>query len=49
VLIPGLIPEFPAAFPHTGRGRAQQAAVRLGWQTTPLAEADLNLMPIPYA
>jgi ribosomal protein S12 methylthiotransferase accessory factor len=49
VLITGLIPEFPEAFPHTGRGRAQHAPVRLGWRTTPLAEADVNLMPIPYA
>jgi ribosomal protein S12 methylthiotransferase accessory factor len=49
VLIPGLIPEFPAAFPHTGGGRAQHAAVRLGWRHTPLAETELNTMPLPYA
>ncbi|MCG8352682.1 MAG: YcaO-like family protein [Chloroflexales bacterium] len=49
VLIPGFIPEFPAAFPHTGGGRAQRAAVRLGWRNTPLAETELNTMPLPYA
>ncbi len=49
VLIPGLVPESPAAFPYTGRGRIQQAACRLGWRTTPLAEGDLNYMPVPYA
>jgi ribosomal protein S12 methylthiotransferase accessory factor len=49
VLIPGLVPEFPAAFPQTGCGRIEQAGCRLGWRTTPFAEAELNYMPIPYA
>lgn len=42
VLIPGLAPNFPAAFPTVGGGRIQQTAVRLGWRTTPLAEDELN-------
>ncbi len=49
VLIPGLIPEFPAAFPHTGQGRAQRLPVALGWCATPRREADLNYLPLPYA
>jgi ribosomal protein S12 methylthiotransferase accessory factor len=49
VLIPGLAPNFPAAFPPTGKRRVQEAAVRLGWRTTPLAEDELNYMPMPHA
>lgn len=49
VLIPGLAPNFPAAFPTVGGGRIQQTAVRLGWRTTPLAEDELNYWPIPHA
>lgn len=49
VIIPGLMPEFPAAFPHTGRERAQRAAVQLGWRNAPLDEDELNYLPIPYA
>ena len=49
VLIPGLVPNLPAAFPPTGKGRIQNMPVQLGWRTTPLAESDLNYMPMPYA
>jgi len=49
VLIPGLIPNFPAAFPPLGRGRVQNVAVKLGWRTTPLAESELNYFPMPHA
>ncbi len=49
VLIPGLAPDFPAAFPHTGGGRIQQAAVSLGWRATPLPEEELNYLPMPHA
>jgi len=49
VLIPGLAPNFPAAFPTWGRGRIQQHAVTLGWRTDPLPEDQLNTFPLPYA
>lgn len=49
VLIPGLVPNFPASFPLLGNGRIQNAAVQLGWRTQPLAEEDLNYMPLPGA
>lgn len=49
VIIPGLVPNFPAAFPPTGGERVQNLPVRLGWRSTPLAEADLNYMPMPHA
>jgi ribosomal protein S12 methylthiotransferase accessory factor len=49
VIIPGLTPNFPAAFPPTGKGRVQNLPVQLGWRTTPLAEDELNYMPMPHA
>lgn len=49
VIVPGLTPNFPAAYPPTGGGRAQNLAVRLGWRDTPLAEEALNYMPMPHA
>ncbi|MGL5810524.1 MAG: YcaO-like family protein [Nocardioides sp.] len=49
VVVPGLVPNFPAAFPTLGRGRVQQMAVELGWREAPLPEADLNYWPVPHA
>lgn len=49
VLIPGLAPNAPAAFPFLGNRRIQDEAVHLGWRTTPLAEEDLNYVPLPHA
>jgi ribosomal protein S12 methylthiotransferase accessory factor len=49
VLIPGLVPNAPAAFPPTGGGRVQHMAVQLGWRTTPLMEDELNYLPMPHA
>jgi ribosomal protein S12 methylthiotransferase accessory factor len=46
VIIPGLIPNFPAAFPAVGNGRVQQVAVDLEWRAEPLAEDTLNYMPL---
>lgn len=48
-LIPGLAPNFPAAFPFLGKGRIQQAPVNLGWRATPLHEEELNFFPLPHA
>lgn len=49
VLIPGLAPNFPAAFPTWGRRRIQQHAADLGWVAAPVAESELNTFPLPYA
>ncbi|TDE57388.1 hypothetical protein E1295_08115 [Nonomuraea mesophila] len=49
VLVPGLVPNFAAAFPFLGRKAIQEAAVRLGWRVSPLAEEDINLFPLPHA
>lgn len=49
VIIPGLAPDFPAAFPHLGNGRIQNAPIHLGWRTQALPEAALNYCPIPHA
>lgn len=49
VLIPGLVPNWPAAFPMFGTGRVQRVPVELGWRDEPLPEEALNLWPIPHA
>jgi ribosomal protein S12 methylthiotransferase accessory factor len=49
VIIPGLIPNFPAAFPAVGNGRVQQIPVEMKWRVTPLPENALNYMPLPSA
>ncbi len=49
VIVPGLVPNFPAAFPPAGGGRIQRAAVALGWRATPPGEDDLNYLPMPHA
>jgi ribosomal protein S12 methylthiotransferase accessory factor len=49
VLVPGLIGNFTAAFPYQGKGRLREAAVELGWRSAPIAEADINLFPLPHA
>lgn len=48
VLSPGLVPNFPAAFPQWGRNRVRQAAVTLGWRDRPLPESDLNRFPLAH-
>lgn len=49
VVIPNMVPNFPAAFPFLGKGRIQNAAVELGWRSTPLTEDELNYFPLPHA
>lgn len=49
VVVPGLVPNFPAAFPFLGGRRLQDAGVWLGWREQPLDEADLNIYPLPHA
>ncbi|MHC0431533.1 YcaO-like family protein [Streptomyces sp. O3] len=48
VVVPGLVPNFPAAFPQLGRRRVQDSAVALGWRATPLTEDELNYFPLPH-
>ncbi|MCG8353368.1 MAG: YcaO-like family protein [Chloroflexales bacterium] len=49
VIIPGLVPHFPAAFPAVGNGRVQRVPVEMQWRATPLAEDALNYIPLPGA
>jgi ribosomal protein S12 methylthiotransferase accessory factor len=48
-LVPGTIPNSPAAFHYLGRNVAQDSAVRLGWRSQPLAESELTTIPLPHA
>lgn len=49
VVVPGLVPNWPAAFPMFGGGRVQRVPVDLGWRTDALGEGELNLWPLPHA
>lgn len=49
VIVPGLVPNYPAGFPFLGQARLQNMAVELGWRKTPLAEEVLNYFPMPHA
>ena len=49
VVVPGLVPNLPAAFPPLGGRRVRDAAVTLGWRGRPLEEAEVNLLPLPHA
>ena len=49
VLIPGLVPNFPAGFPMLGRNVLQMAPVRLGLRDHPLDESELHYFPLPHA
>lgn len=48
-LVPGLVPNMPAAFPAVGGARVTQAPVEMGWRKTPLTEKELNMFPMPHA
>ena len=48
-LVPGLVPNSAAAFPHLGRDVVRNTPVLLGWRSTPLEEHELNLVPMPHA
>ncbi len=49
VIIPGLVPNVPAAFPPLGRERIRHMAVQRGWYVSPLPEAELNYVPMPHS
>ncbi|MGL5817171.1 MAG: YcaO-like family protein [Phycicoccus sp.] len=48
-IVPGTVGNAPAAFPFLGKGRVREIAVELGWRSTPLAEDELNVFPMPHA
>jgi len=48
VVAPGLVANFPAAFPAWGRDRVREHAALLGWGDAP-DEDELNVFPLPYA
>jgi ribosomal protein S12 methylthiotransferase accessory factor len=49
VVVPGLAPNFPTAFPPLGAGRVATEPVRLGWLSQPLDDESVWRFPIPYA
>jgi ribosomal protein S12 methylthiotransferase accessory factor len=48
-IIPGLIPNFPAAFPHLGNNALQHAAKELGLVDQIEDDSTLNYAPLPHA
>ncbi|MEU8385595.1 YcaO-like family protein [Streptosporangium sp. NPDC048865] len=48
VVVPGAYSNPPAAFPFLGGDRLYDDPVRLGLRATALAEADINLVPLPH-
>jgi ribosomal protein S12 methylthiotransferase accessory factor len=48
-VVPGLVANFPAAFPMWGRERISRAGAELGWHDAPLDESELSTFPMPHA
>jgi thiazole/oxazole-forming peptide maturase SagD family component len=48
VLVPGLVSNFPAAFPHWGNDRVRNAPEQLGWRSAPLEETELSTFPLAH-
>lgn len=48
VVVPGLCPNAPAAFPFLGGRRLYSEPVTLGWRARTLTEDDMVLTPIPH-
>jgi ribosomal protein S12 methylthiotransferase accessory factor len=49
VIVPGLYPNAPAAFPFLGGRRLYEEPAALGWLPAPLAEDDLVRAPLPHS
>jgi len=49
VLVPGLVNNFAAAFPLWGKGVLAAEGALLGWRDGVVAEAELNVFPMPHA
>jgi ribosomal protein S12 methylthiotransferase accessory factor len=48
VLVPGLYPNAPAAFPYLGGRRLYEEPFATGWRSTPLREDEVLLAPLPH-
>jgi ribosomal protein S12 methylthiotransferase accessory factor len=48
VVVPGLVPNGPAAFPFLGSPRIREEPARLGLLPEPIGERDLVLAPLPH-
>lgn len=48
VIVPGLVPNAPAAFPCLGGRRLYEEPAELGWLPGPLSEDDLVREPLPH-
>lgn len=48
VIVPGLYPNSPAAFPFLGGRRLYEEPVKLGWRERPLHPDELFLAPLPH-
>lgn len=49
VLVPGLVPNAPTAFPYLGPSRQYSIPYELGWCEHPLTEASINRRPLPHS
>ena len=49
VVVPGLVANFPAAFPMWGRKRISRVGAGLDWRDVPLDERELSIFPMPHA
>ena len=49
VVVPGLVPNGPAAFPFLGSRRIREEPMHLGFAPGPIEERDLILDPLPHA
>lgn len=49
VLVPGLVPNFPAGDITLGRGRILNAYHRMGLHDAPQTPDQLNRFPLPHA
>lgn len=48
VIVPGLYPNAPAAFPYLGGRRLYAEPAALGWLPAPISEPDLVREPLPH-
>ncbi len=48
VVVPGLYPNAPAAFPFLGGDRLYREPYELGWVSAPLAPDDIVRIPLPH-
>ena len=48
-IVPGLVPNFPAAYPHLGHGRIQNEYETLGILNHHQSPESLHYFPLPHA